>query len=83
MKTLKILLPLALVAIGICSCTKMTNGERNAHLQRQDNDRITRGFKRVTFEGHTYIFYESQSTRHVAMTHDPDCECDNIPECEQ
>lgn len=71
---LKLATMFALTFICFASCNKAT--QTPEQIEKTKNERITNHFKRVEWEGHTYIVYELNSPQYgkFGITHDPDCE---------
>ena len=66
------------LAAVLTSCHKPTQ-EQIEKYRQQENDRITSHFYKINYEGHTYIFYQyaTQTQSQAALTHDPNCACQN------
>lgn len=81
-KTLLSVASVALVALAtltaLTSCHKLTQEEKEQRI-KESNERITQRFKKVEYEGHTYILYEVASPQNsrAGLTHDPACDLCN------
>lgn len=81
----KTLLPVTFVAFvalailtTLTSCHQLTQEEKEQRI-KDSNERITQKFRKVEYEGHTYILYEEVKAQfsRAGLTHDPACELCN------
>lgn len=66
------------LSLAFMACHKPTQEEIEKR-HRESNERVTQKFRKVEYEGHTYILYEVATPQYTraGLTHDPACELCN------